>query len=870
MEGNMLYNLYLKPNSEYYGKLENDEKKQNRYELGDIPDTYAVISDRESVWKHYHVKGSRLPDQGWKIHVTALFEESQNLLDRVSKLCIDERIEFKHLKDRQSFIKTNSKNANRASSGKFITIYPVNNDVFVKLLDMLCLATQGFKKGAYILSDKRWKNSNVFYRYGGFRSIYNEYGEHCIKDEQGNLVKDERTPFYQVPDFVKDFDDYLNSLNYSDDLETKGDGNLERYEIESALSYSNAGGVYRATRKKDNLNVIIKEARPNAGLDGSARDSLSRQIKEYDALVKLKDVTGVVSLIEYFQEWEHYFLVEEFIEGGDLRQWLAQHFPFFRDDERMRNHAANVKKVLLQLFTLIDQMHKKGIAMGDFQPANIMVADDLTVRLIDFETAMHVTSKDKPTMMTIGFASQEMKISGARDWFGLKKLTKYLALPVLSSEVLDEYLQYNHFRWIKEIYEDSFYQFIVDLQEKCDQKIRNYQEYFPKEMVLSDKTSDFNISSITKKLIEGMQDNLTNDERFVHGDIRQFEMNGGKFNFLTGGTGAAFTLIKNNTNSLEVDKWIQDFLLGNLNTIESNGMFDGKTGILALLYDTGYEAVVLNELKNIRANMNESNISLRSGLSGIGLFIISLYLETENDEYLQFAKEIEESIERNRNNDARFSTNDWMAVGIGVIDGLSGVSLFYSAMYSITNDKHYLEIARQLIKEDLEKTIFDEVTGSLQTLDNRNRQLPYLSGGSIGIGIAIWFLNHVSGEDAYQEEINAITKLSQICSTISGGLFDGAGSFLLIPSLMKNNGGREVIIKEVLSLLNLFLIDKNGYYVYPGQFSYRLADDVYTGSSGIILALMGIVKDNPLYWLPLVNSDEFLTRTKAHDVSVTS
>ncbi|MCE5173639.1 hypothetical protein LQV63_30900 [Paenibacillus profundus] len=53
----------------------------------------------------------------------------------------------------------------------------------------------------------------------------------------------------------------------------------------------------------------------------------------------------------------------------------------------------------------------------------------------------------------------------------------------------------------------------------------------------------------------------------------------------------------------------------------------------------------------------------------------------------------------------------------------------------------------------------------------------------------------------------------------------------------------------------------NGYYVYPGQFSFRLADDVYTGSSGIILALMGVVKDNPL--LPLINTDESLERTKA-------
>ncbi len=28
-----------------------------------------------------------------------------------------------------------------------------------------------------------------------------------------NLIKDQRTPFYHVPDFVKDFDDYLNSIN---------------------------------------------------------------------------------------------------------------------------------------------------------------------------------------------------------------------------------------------------------------------------------------------------------------------------------------------------------------------------------------------------------------------------------------------------------------------------------------------------------------------------------------------------------------------------------------------------------------------------------------------------------------------------------
>ncbi len=220
MEGNMLYHRYMKPNSEYYGKVEFSENA-NTYELNEVPDTYTVITENDSVWTYYHFKGSTLPEQGWKIHITTLMEDVQSVLNKVARICIENKIEFKHLKDRRSFIEMNSKNANRASSGKFITIYPTSNEVFVELLEMLSLATQEFKKGPYILSDKRWKTSNVFYRYGGFKRIVNEQGQHCIKDEQGNLIEDQRNPFYQVPDFVKDFDDYLNSINISGDSETE-------------------------------------------------------------------------------------------------------------------------------------------------------------------------------------------------------------------------------------------------------------------------------------------------------------------------------------------------------------------------------------------------------------------------------------------------------------------------------------------------------------------------------------------------------------------------------------------------------------------------------------------------------------------------
>ncbi|WP_432703317.1 class III lanthionine synthetase LanKC [Lysinibacillus sphaericus] len=861
MEGVMLYLKYLKPNSEHFGEIEMRDN-ENEYELNDIPDIYTVISESESVWKHYHVKDLILPEQGWKIHVTSSLEDSKSVLEKVAQLCINKKIEFKHLKDRNSVIALNSKNANRASSGKFITIYPMNNEIFVDLLEMISTTLQDFKKGPYILSDKRWKNSNVFYRYGGFKSIINENGEYCIKDDEGNLIEDQRNPFYQVPDFVKDFDDYLNTINIASDVETKGDNRLEQYNIEKALSFSNAGGVYLATRKQDNLKVIIKEARPNAGLDGRFQDALARQKIEYDALQKLKGVPGVVNLIEYFQEWEHYFLVEEFIEGRDLQKWIAQNFPLYKGSN-MHSHVKNAKKILSQLFTLIENMHNVGVAMGDIQPANIIITEDLTVRIIDFETAMAVNSKEKPNLATPGFVSQDITVCAARDWFGLKKLIRYLALPILISEDLEDYLQNNHLNWIKDNYGDEFYYFLLDLQERCDERINDYQEYFPKKINLNHQVSNFNIASIINKLIIGIENGLTEDERFINGDIRQFEMSGGKFNFLTGGSGAAFTLMKNQSSTAEIDRWIKSFLLDNLHQIEDNGLFTGKTGILALLYEQGYKDIVLNELKMLKDTIKKTDISLRSGLSGIGLFVISLYFETENIDYLNLAKELEKFIEINRLKEEPLKVTDWMAVDIGVIDGLSGVSLFYSALFSATQNRKYLEKAESLLIEDLKSTKIDDVSGILQTLDNRNRLLPYLSGGSIGVAISIWFFNHVSGQDLYRQEMDAILKTSKVHCTISGSLFDGAGSFLLIPSMVKDGENRQEILKDVFRLLNLFLIEKNDYYIYPGQFSYRLADDVYTGSSGIVLALMGVVRGNPLYWLPLINSDEFLAKTKA-------
>ncbi|PTJ87755.1 hypothetical protein BU032_13375, partial [Staphylococcus simulans] len=102
--------------------------------------------------------------------------------------------------------------------------------------------------------------------------------------------------------------------------------------------------------------------------------------------------------------------------------------------------------------------------------------------------------------------------------------------------------------------------------------------------------------------------------------------------------------------------------------------------------------------------------------------------------------------------------------------------------------------------------------------------------------------------------LDKIAEVASTRSTISGGLFDGAGSFLLIPIFNGDKYKEENIIK----LINLYLIKEGENVRYPGQFSYRLSDDVYSGSSGIILAITALENNNPLGILPLIHSKQIL------------
>lgn len=860
MGNNFLYFNYLNEETNYYEK-KSHKKNIKEYFVKELPHDWSIITDDNSSWKFYVPLNKNLLDQGWKIHISANLDNAQEILNVVSNILFEKKIHFKHINNKGSLYSMNSKNGNRISSGKFITIYP-DDSIFVELLNSLYEALKLFDRGPYILSDKCWKDSNIYYRYGAFKKMYSKNGELCIKDSDGNLIPDNRTPYYRIPKFVKEpkeleINNKIDSITNSSDKQSN-ESRINCYNFKKSIRFNNGGGIYLAERKKDKQKVIIKEARFKVGLDGNNKDALERMQVEYNSLMELKDVKGVVKILDYFKAWEHSFLVEEYIEGLNLTQWVAMNYPF-HSNEDVESYSKDIIQIIQNLKQIIVSIHDKNIGMGDLQPSNIIINENLDVTLIDFEAANHKDISEKQSLITIGFGNTLNKNNEERDWYGLKKVLRYCVLPIGPVSELNEKIINYHNLWILRNFGNELYNFVKETECECDSHLSKTKETYYlnnfEEIITKNIITEHDIIEIRDCLRDGIISNCSERDSLIQGDIRQHEIIGGNVNVLTGGFGAILALNRSGEVNEIAMNWVKNYLSQSDHEDVPHGLFTGKAGIASVLYEIGFKTEAINIFNSFNDNYDLNDVSLRSGLAGIGLSLAFLYLDTKNNKYLQETLVIANHIKEFIKEDIELAVQDWSGIPIGIIDGWSGVSIFFSTLYMITGDIDYYNLSRDLISKDLSKCQKQDDINILQTLDNKNRLLPYLSGGSIGIGIAIWYFNKISNKNLFNKELDLIINTNKIRCSYNVGLFDGIGGFLNIPSIIDNEN---YVLKSnsttiAIDRLKLYLINDYDKLLCPGNFSYKLSSDIYSGSSGIVLALQGILNNNPLCWLPLIN-----------------
>ncbi|GAB2815226.1 class III lanthionine synthetase LanKC [Lentzea nigeriaca] len=806
-------------------------------ELPELPADWVQV-DR-NVWRHLHPVGAQLPKQGWKIHVSAGLDNASRVLKATFDYCVERRIPFKYLPTISVVLARNSKYAPREGSGKLITIYPKSTEQLEQILSELSKTLHG-EHGAYILSDLRYGKGPLYVRYGGFSEQWLEQdGQQvlAIEGPDGTLIPDKRKPVFSVPEWVE-LPEFL-----APHLAERNAGDPEQfpYRIRSSLHFSNGGGVYLATRKSDGKEVVLKEARPHAGLDREGRDAVARLEREYEILSKLRGVKGVPEVYDRFVEWEHLFVAMEFMPGRSLGQWLGMNYPLTHREptpEQLTEYKDRALALVAKVEDLMNRVHERGVVFGDLHTLNVLVDEDDEVSLIDFELSSTIEDVHRPTLGAPGFQAPPDREGFEIDEHPLAALKLWIFLPLNTVLELAPAKLPQHVQVIKERFglTDEYGQSIIDvLTPRVDPPSG------PSFTEFDDQEPDWSV--IRKSIATAILHSATPErsDRLFPGDIEQFEVGGTCFAY--GAAGVLHALdVSGEGRYPEHEDWL-------IRTVRNDppkqpGFFVGAHGIAHVLENFGHHDVATELVEGYAELVPATkDHGLSAGLSGIGLNLLH-FANTRHDD--SFATKAEELADR-----LAAQLADAPGPGdkakAGLLHGWSGPALFFLRMFEHTAEQRWLDLAERALERDLAETMV-ALDGSLQVRDGTFRSLPYVGIGGAGIALVLTEFAAVAPDRP------CVGKLPELLSGCTGEFviqpaftLGRAGLLATLAHATRHRPDERLdrAVRQHLRALGWHAVHYGDGLAFPGVQLRRLSMDLNTGGAGVLLAIASTVDGRP-------------------------
>lgn len=153
-----------------------------------------------------------------------------------------------------------------------------------------------------------------------------------------------------------------------------------RFIVDKQLGVGGQGTAYLAYDRESSEAVVLKEFILPVFVDVNIRrQSLERFEKEARILRQL-DHNQVVRLIDFFVEDHRGYLVLEHIDGKSLREIVLESGPI--PEKEVQNLALQMCKILHYLHGLTPP-----VVHRDFTPDNLILRNDGTLKLVDFNVA---------------------------------------------------------------------------------------------------------------------------------------------------------------------------------------------------------------------------------------------------------------------------------------------------------------------------------------------------------------------------------------------------------------------------------------------------------------------------------------------------
>ncbi|MFE2875277.1 class III lanthionine synthetase LanKC [Streptomyces roseus] len=794
-------------------------------------------SHRTGDWLALRPAGAELPAQGWKIHVSATLDNAESLLTAVYEYCTARTIAFKFIPSRYLLHLRNAKYADRAASGKFITVYPADEEQCRKIAEDLDAALAG-AAGPYILSDLRWGAGPVHLRYGSFtlRHCYDEHGElvPAIEAPDGRLVPDPRGPVFQPPPWLE-LPAFLEPHLAARSATTLAD---IPFTVERALHFSNGGGVYVGKDTRTGESVVLKEARPYAGLAADGADAVTRLHREQAALERLSGLDCVPAVRGAFTVGDHHFLVLQHLDGKPLNTYFARRHPLIEADPgpaELASYTEWALKIHRRVTEAVEAVHARGVVFNDLHLFNIMVAEDESgepsVALLDFEAAAHVDEGLRQTVANPAFVAPAERRGFSVDRYALACLRLALFLPLTSLLVLDR-AKATHLAAV------AAAQFPVPrrfLDEAVEEILSGAapgspgaRPPAPPGPYLPVEPGDWPAARTSMTAAIRASATPQREDRFVPGDIAQFANAGGGTCFANGIAGVLHALAETGAAPWpEAEQWLLEHAADPASGTPL-GFYDGLAGTAWTLNRLGHRepALALAE-RLLHQPWQSAGPDLHGGLAGIGLALDALGAASGEGELHTAALRCAELLADPGQRPTR----------AGLLYGNSGPALLFVRLYERTGDKELLIQAAHALHRDLDRCV-TSAYGTLQVNEGW-RTMPYLGEGSVGIGMVVddW-LEH-GPDERFERARPEIVRAAQATFYAQPGLMRGAAGMILhlARTTTPGPGTGPADIARQIDALARHAVPYQGHLAFPGEQMMRLSMDLTTGTAGALLAL---------------------------------
>jgi hypothetical protein len=379
-------------------KISDSEIHYRRWNL--LCERYLPIKSVDSFWRASRQRKLQEPLQGWKLHISATIVEACDLFEKIAPLMIEEDVQFKAPNSLMNLFRINcGLHYGYHQIGKFVTVYPPDEESAVILAKRLHKLTKEFTPIIIPFDNQYLPKSSIFYRYGAFSiiEVLNRNGKKflALENQVGELIPDDRRR--AVPDWVSNPFPNHNKSNWKSFAETPLG---TTYRIFQAITQRGKGGTYRAidfSEAQPRL-CIIKEGRRNGELSWNGQDGCILVKNEFAVLKSIhRKYDAVPKVLESFKVNGNFYFAMEFVEGKNLF-----------DQIKTRRRRLSIKKVIefgVEIAKIIERIHQTGWVWNDCKPTNLIVAGEKRLRPIDFEGSYRIGENEPFEWKSKGFST---------------------------------------------------------------------------------------------------------------------------------------------------------------------------------------------------------------------------------------------------------------------------------------------------------------------------------------------------------------------------------------------------------------------------------------------------------------------------------